>query len=119
MKQALGRQRAGAASMAASSPNVSPALAMRMAMRQQTQQGLETAQQGGVLRAQEQIASQQLLERAIAGDRDAQLQLEQIKSQQAQIAAQVAIAQAEGETAKISSLICSRSKMPRACPERI
>src|SRR3990167_1127762 len=58
MMAGLQRNQASMQSMAASNPNISPAMAQRMAMNAGSQMGLETNQQMAALRAQEMAQAQ-------------------------------------------------------------
>lgn len=61
MKQALERSRANAASIAASSPGVDAGTAMAQAQRAQEETALQGARDTSLLRAQEQLATEQAL----------------------------------------------------------
>jgi hypothetical protein len=61
MQRALGQSQAQAQSMAASQRGIAPGLAARLASQQQAQMSQDIAGQSGILRAQEQLGSQELL----------------------------------------------------------
>ncbi len=78
LQESLRRQQAGAMALAAGAGGVSPALAQRMAQRERTRLGLETAQQAAAVRAQEQARAEEALGGLLGGMRGMDIQLQQM-----------------------------------------
>lgn len=99
MEDALRRQQAQAMGMAASDPNVAPALAQRQAMMAANQAGLQTQSQMAALRADEQARAQQALSQYLfqqqgANDQMVQFFMNQgLSRDQAQLQANMALQQ--------------------------
>lgn len=101
MQAGMDRNLAQARALAASQRGVSPLLAQRMATQQSMGANLQMQQQMAAMRAQEQAAAQKNLAtlqmEAARGNQQAQIQLEQIRADQAKKSADVAIAQAQAD----------------------
>lgn len=80
MMKGLDQSNQAAMGMAASQRGVSPALAARLAAQQQGQNATQTNQAAGMMRAQEQMANQQLLTQALQSQRQARMNREQLSS---------------------------------------